>query len=389
MNGWLKYFGDFGAVLGVILIINTAGYCLSTQVCCLFYRFAVLQNSQWWMDLVLSTKSWVNAYLISLSVSILSFVIFAPLQPPQVMVKEYVRQDAIKFNYPQPLPNMDNDIFLYIDYRSDYVVAAAIFVGVGFFLAETVSIGCVLVLLKLLDKKKECFTRMTYKLHRQLTIALGVQCYDLAFSFILGILVNPDPLFPLPSAVIQGWFRYLGNFGAVLSLILTVNALSYCLSTQVSCLMYRFAAIQNTDFWLNFVSSKSSWINSYIVSLSISVLTYFIFAPLQPPQDVVHSNLLQNSALLSSPLPDLQNNLFLYLDFSTKNAVLSGGFLILGFILTELFSGSCVILVLVMLERKKDKFSRTTFKLHRQLTVALAVQGTVRKLLRLLVKKIG
>ncbi|CAD5220341.1 unnamed protein product [Bursaphelenchus xylophilus] len=182
IEGPIRYLGDTGAVLALLLIINTAGYCLSTQCCCLAYRFAVLQNSQWWMNLVLSWKSWVYGYLISAFVSAVSVFIFARLQPSQERVRELLTADCQILGL--PLPNFNGTVILYVDYRSEYGLAAGVFITVGFFIAEVVSLGFVFVLLRMLEAKKESFSKITYKLHRQLTIALGVQLLT-PFLFIV------------------------------------------------------------------------------------------------------------------------------------------------------------------------------------------------------------
>ncbi|CAD5230266.1 unnamed protein product [Bursaphelenchus xylophilus] len=81
-------------------------------------------------------------------------------------------------------PNFNGTVIFYTDYKSDYAIFAAIFIFVGFFVAEFTSIGFVFVLLKMLESRKESFSVMTYKLHRQLTVALGVQLLT-PFLFII------------------------------------------------------------------------------------------------------------------------------------------------------------------------------------------------------------
>ncbi|CAD5208525.1 unnamed protein product [Bursaphelenchus xylophilus] len=88
-------------------------------------------------------------------------------------------------NFPGvPLPQFEGRLFIYVDYTSQYSKYAGFGIFFGFFAAEIISIGCVYLILRQLEAKKASFSKATYKLHRQLTIALGVQL-STPFLFII------------------------------------------------------------------------------------------------------------------------------------------------------------------------------------------------------------
>ncbi|CAD5220361.1 unnamed protein product [Bursaphelenchus xylophilus] len=64
---------------------------------------------------------------------------------------------------------------LYVPPTTKEAVYAGIFVFVGFFIFEVVSIVIIFVVLRQLEEKKSSFSKETYRLHKQLTVALGVQ----------------------------------------------------------------------------------------------------------------------------------------------------------------------------------------------------------------------
>ncbi|CAD5220351.1 unnamed protein product [Bursaphelenchus xylophilus] len=78
-----------------------------------------------------------------------------------------------QFEDPQ-LPDFSR-LILYISPNTDKIVYAGVFVFVGFFIFEVVSISVVIVVLRQLEEKKASFSPETYRLHKQLTVALGVQ----------------------------------------------------------------------------------------------------------------------------------------------------------------------------------------------------------------------
>lgn len=66
------------------------------------------------------------------------------------------------------------------DVRSSWSVVLALFIVVGFVIIEVIALMCVGMILKILEAKKSNFSRATYRLHRQLTISLGLQVGDTA-----------------------------------------------------------------------------------------------------------------------------------------------------------------------------------------------------------------
>ncbi|CAD5231185.1 unnamed protein product [Bursaphelenchus okinawaensis] len=94
---------------------------------------------------------------------------------PQEDLITHFQQD-IQTYFPQAtVPNLTNRIVVYINVDSTYAHTLAKLTILTFVYYETVSVICVFITLTRLDSKKSTFSKMTYKLHRQLTVALGVQ----------------------------------------------------------------------------------------------------------------------------------------------------------------------------------------------------------------------
>ncbi|CAD5208522.1 unnamed protein product [Bursaphelenchus xylophilus] len=201
------------------------------------------------------------------------------------------------------------------------------------------------------------------------------QIFDMLFAFTLGVLVKPDPLFPFTGAYINGFFKYLGEPGAILSDIAIANTAAYAMSTQCYCIMYRFAVLQANPKYLHALLSWTTWIVAYLISFAITGGSYFIFNKMQPPQKDIPAKIVQASANFPGiPLPEFEGRLLLYLDYNslyTKYAIV---LVFIGFLAAEAISIGCVFLILQQLEAKKASFSKATYKLHRQLTVALGIQ---------------
>ncbi|CAD5208523.1 unnamed protein product [Bursaphelenchus xylophilus] len=199
--------------------------------------------------------------------------------------------------------------------------------------------------------------------------------FDMLFAFTLGVLVKPDPLFPFSGAYINGFFKYLGEPGAVVSDVAIVNSAGYAMSTQCYCIMYRFAVLQTNPKYMDALLSWTTWIVAYLISFAVTGGTYFIFDKVQPPQKDIPAKIIQALANFPGiPLPEFEGQLLLYLDYNSQYSKYAGAFVFIGFLAAEAISIGCVFLILRQLETKKASFSKATYKLHRQLTVALGIQ---------------
>ncbi|CAD5220349.1 unnamed protein product [Bursaphelenchus xylophilus] len=356
VTGLLKHFGDVGAKASVVFLMNTTAHALSAQFHCLFFRFAILQDNERLLDFVLSWKTWIRGWFISFSITTTAGIfIFAPMQGTQKQVQAEIL--SLAPNFPNdPLPDFTR-VIMYTPPTTGNAIYAGLFIFIGFVTFEVASLIVVYITLRQLEERKKSFSIDTYRLHRQLTIALGMQlltpflhlvapvsiyviynypygkmsvetatlfnvymdlygasnslitlgmCWDFLFSLSLGYLVKPELIFPYNGAYINGLFRYFGDIGAKLS--------------------------------------------------------------------EVHNEILAISQQFEDPqLPDF-SRLILYISPYTDKVIYALIFVFVGFFIFEVVSISVVIVVLRQLEAQKSRFSRETYRLHKQLTVALGVQ---------------
>uniref|UniRef100_A0A1I7RZG4 Uncharacterized protein n=1 Tax=Bursaphelenchus xylophilus TaxID=6326 RepID=A0A1I7RZG4_BURXY len=130
--------------------------------------------------------------------------------------------------------------------------------------------------------------------------------WDFLFSLSLGHLLQPELIFPYNGAYVNGLFKYLGEVGAKLSLVFIINTACHMLSTQVYCLFFRYAILQNSPKLLDFTLSWATWIRGWIIAFAITTSAgIFIFAPMQRPQTEVRAAILELSQQFEDPhLPD-------------------------------------------------------------------------------------
>uniref|UniRef100_A0A1I7RZG2 G protein-coupled receptor n=1 Tax=Bursaphelenchus xylophilus TaxID=6326 RepID=A0A1I7RZG2_BURXY len=133
----------------------------------------MLQDSEIWMKVITSWRTWAITYVIIIvAYTLASLLIFTQVAMTAEQVRAEITQLAPLLQ--APLPDFSRVIF-YFPPTTEYSLYAAIFIVGGFVLAEVLSLLSVYALLRKLQEKKASFSEMTYKLHRQLTIALGLQ----------------------------------------------------------------------------------------------------------------------------------------------------------------------------------------------------------------------
>ncbi|CAD5220365.1 unnamed protein product [Bursaphelenchus xylophilus] len=200
--------------------------------------------------------------------------------------------------------------------------------------------------------------------------------WDFLFSLNLGVLVKPQFTPPFNCSYINGWFRFLGpDWAPIISMIGIVNTGGNCLSTQCLCLFYRFVVLWNEPFWNSLVVSPRAWVVGYIITSCICFSTYFIFSPmitLGPEMlDLIEATARKYP---NATKPVLSKNPIMFTDPNNVHALYTVLFVVIGFLIAESVSFVTVFFLLRILESKKASFSKATYKLHRQLLIALAVQ---------------
>ncbi|CAD5220337.1 unnamed protein product [Bursaphelenchus xylophilus] len=198
---------------------------------------------------------------------------------------------------------------------------------------------------------------------------------DFLFAFSLGILVKPYPIYPFQGAIIEGPLRYFENHGAVISTAFIINSAGYAMSTQCACIIYRFAILQADQRILEFVISWNTWIACYVATFFITAGTVFLANKMQVPQNEVYSKLLEvQPTYPGSVIPDISGKVVFLLNTGNEFTAIAAGLVFFGFFAAEVISIGCVYMILRILDSKKASFSKVTYRLHRQLTIALGIQ---------------
>ncbi|CAD5205799.1 unnamed protein product [Bursaphelenchus okinawaensis] len=191
----------------------------------------------------------------------------------------------------------------------------------------------------------------------------------------MGVLVKPDPIFPCPGAKVSGVLKYLGEDSAIWSDVAIVNSAGYAISTQCVCIMYRFAVLQDDPRFLELMLSGTAWFIGYFISALVTFLTVWMFKKVQAPQSTIPTKISEMiKQFPDMEIPKVEGNYFIYMDYDSEYSVYAGALIFIGFIAAEFLSITSVYLILKQLEVKKASFSQATYKLHRQLTIALGVQ---------------
>ncbi|CAD5214745.1 unnamed protein product [Bursaphelenchus xylophilus] len=199
--------------------------------------------------------------------------------------------------------------------------------------------------------------------------------YDFIFSFNLGTLIKPDTIFPFNGAYVKGWYRYFGDNGATICMISIIVTGGHAITTQCICLVYRFAVLLDTRKLLALMSDWKAYVIGYVISTTIyTLISVFIFAKIVFPVDEVHRQILEVAKIFpNATLPDF-NQVILYLPPTTEHSLGAAIFIFCGFMTAEFVSVGSVYMLLRKLESKKASFSKATYRLHRQLTIALGLQ---------------
>ncbi|CAD5220339.1 unnamed protein product [Bursaphelenchus xylophilus] len=198
--------------------------------------------------------------------------------------------------------------------------------------------------------------------------------HDILFSFTLGVLSNPDPLFPYSGFVINGLFRHLGSYGAFAAAGGLVATAGYALSTQCACIIYRFAVLQEDPRIVDFVVSTTTWIVCYISAFGVCIFAASLLKQFLIPQELILGKMALVQPYINQKLPNISGKVVVYFDYDNTFAAITGGAVFFGFFAAEFISFGCVFMILHELEAKKESFSSITYKLHRQLTIALGAQ---------------
>ncbi|CAD5214506.1 unnamed protein product [Bursaphelenchus okinawaensis] len=173
INGWLRYFGHYGANVAIVLIIISGSLAIAMQAICLVYRFSVLQGNHKAMEFILSWKTWTVTYVcLVCSYTLAAVLVFSKMNLTEEEIKQEITRLAPELD--APLPDFTK-VIMYLPPTNSVTLQGGIFIMVNFLIMEMVSLVCVIFLLKKLEKMKQAFSTVTYRLHRELTVALGMQ----------------------------------------------------------------------------------------------------------------------------------------------------------------------------------------------------------------------
>ncbi|CAD5220343.1 unnamed protein product [Bursaphelenchus xylophilus] len=210
MRGYTRFIANFT----IVFLTVAGGHAILAQCNCLAYRFAVLYSKEF-LAFVLSWRSWAKTFAISVVITVIAEIYIVKLQVPQSLIPDRIKKTAVSFPLAE-IPVTKDQVFMYCDVSGDLSMVTLSFVLFGFFTAEFVSIGFVTFILKELQSKKDKFSKRTYQLHRQLTIALGAQLLTpilfilLPFLAILFILYINAYSSKLPGRIIIICFELYG-----------------------------------------------------------------------------------------------------------------------------------------------------------------------------------
>ncbi|CAD5220347.1 unnamed protein product [Bursaphelenchus xylophilus] len=198
---------------------------------------------------------------------------------------------------------------------------------------------------------------------------------DFMMSFCVGFVVRPFPIFPFDGGLVEGFVRGLGDTGGAISFAIILNALAYCLSAQCACIIYRFSVLLDNKAILQFVVSKITWTFAYTGNVIFTIGTTYLSVKLQVRREDLQYFLRDTASHHPEvPIPNLDNEVYIYMNFSGTIATITGLLVVFGFMIVEIISLGCVFTIFHQMEVKKHTFSPTTYKMHRQLTAALLAQ---------------
>ncbi|KAH7726533.1 hypothetical protein AAVH_05924 [Aphelenchoides avenae] len=196
--------------------------------------------------------------------------------------------------------------------------------------------------------------------------------WSLAYDLHLNVLVVPVTLFPAPAACSEGMLRMFGPiWGNLVPVALLGSLLSFTAISILYALAYRWFA----------VTGKAEIMTSRKGIVVMSVLLLFYCTPVYVAETFVFdideeaatANVLQAYPELASVFNHrkscvavpVRSNVAMY-SFAAIVAIQVGAITLAALV--------CVTKILVLLERRRLQMSSRTYRMHRQLTVALALQ---------------
>lgn len=157
----------------MFLLFNTASYALFVQIFSLIYRFAVLDNQSKFYNYVDSNFIWIPFYFMVTLFCLYSDKCINFLQLKQKDIYTLMTFQQLINNH--EIPKFDGEYLIFYDVGVYECQLFALFITVAFVFGQITQLIFAYLILKTLQSRKASFSQATYKLQRQLTIALTIQ----------------------------------------------------------------------------------------------------------------------------------------------------------------------------------------------------------------------
>ncbi|CAD5214504.1 unnamed protein product [Bursaphelenchus okinawaensis] len=170
INGLVKYLPAYSGFVSTMLMLSGLVLCISAQCHCIIYRVLVLLDDKRLFVLFKSKKNWILTYTSNFTYCIfISLMLFkVQLKPDDIPQIKNLQLSQISLIDPK-LPHLCID-------RSNPNITLLSKLGIaGYAFVEVLSFICVFSIFRILNVKRAAFSKLTYKMHTQLGIALGAQ----------------------------------------------------------------------------------------------------------------------------------------------------------------------------------------------------------------------
>ncbi|KAI6170843.1 Na+ channel domain containing protein [Aphelenchoides bicaudatus] len=195
--------------------------------------------------------------------------------------------------------------------------------------------------------------------------------WDMIFTIAASTSLAPNSVQGIFGAEVAGWGRSFRPELQLFCLGFGFYSAALVIMSQDYCLIYRFTVVWLDKRVHEFFMSTPSKIGWFVFQQSIAIFlgTFSYFACVQPNEF---------AARVALEPPEIQQRLTKFVIwFDVGNSMSAIWFsitLVICFMISETLCGFLIFMIMKHLRRNSDKFSKTTYKLHRQLTLLLAVQ---------------
>ncbi|KAI6177858.1 hypothetical protein M3Y97_00953000 [Aphelenchoides bicaudatus] len=185
-----KYLPPNGQRALISATVYMGGMVIMYQDYCLIYRFTVIFGRSLHRYFMSRTSKIIfNLFWHSIGLG-LGFLCYSSVMDEKTL---YIRIKEEEADFQRI---NGGHFFIWFDFKSNWTLAFAFIMLFSFLLSESISVGCVWVILRMLKKNSASYSKNTYRLHRQFTILLAVQLtlpvllilLPVAIALVLGLL---------------------------------------------------------------------------------------------------------------------------------------------------------------------------------------------------------